>query len=65
MDEVLLWLGRLIGFIGALVCVGAFALRVSGHYTVAGFEIGTLFLGGTAAIVFGSFCLLLRMDRQR
>ena len=65
MDEALLWLGRLAGFIGAIVCAGTFALRFSGQYTVGGFEIGTLFLGGTSGMVFACFCLLLRMDGER
>jgi hypothetical protein len=54
MDEVLLWLGRLMGVVGALVCAVAL-----------GFEIGTLFLGGTAAMVAGCLCLLLRGDSGR
>jgi hypothetical protein len=61
MNDALLGTGRLIGAIGALVCAGALVVRLAGHYTFAGFEIGTLFLGGTAAMVAGCLCLLLRM----
>jgi hypothetical protein len=64
MDEALLWLGRLTGFIGAVVCAAALALRFTGQYTIGGFEIATLFLGGTSAMVFACFCLLLRKDRN-
>jgi hypothetical protein len=65
MDEVLLWLGRLMGVVGALVCAVALVVRLSGQYTFSGFEIGTLFLGGTAAMVAGCLCLLLRGDSGR
>ncbi len=65
MNEALLWLGRLLGFIGAIVCASAFGIRFAGHYVFGGFEIGTLFLGGTATMVAGCLCLLLRMDAPR
>ena len=64
MNEALLWLGRVVGIIGGIVCMLAVVVRVTGHYTYAGFEIGTLFLGGTAAMVAGCLCLLLRMDKR-
>ena len=65
MDEVLLWLGRLLGMIGALVCVAALVNRFSGEYLLGGFQVGTVFLGGTAAMVAGCLCLLLRLDWRR
>jgi hypothetical protein len=61
MNDTLLATGRIAGVVGALVCAGALAVRLTGHYTFAGFEIGTLFLGGIAAMVAGCFCLLLRL----
>jgi len=64
MDGALLWLGRTFGMIGVLVCTIALLVRLSGSYTFAGFAIGTLFLGGTAAMVAGCLCLLLRMDSR-
>ena len=64
MNEALLWLGRIVGVIGVVVCALALVVRLTGHYTYAGFEIGTLFLGGTAAMVAGCLCLLLRMDSR-
>ena len=65
MNDVLLWAGRLAGVIGVVVCALALAVRIGGSYTLAGFEVGTLFLGGTAAMVAGCFCLLLRIDDRR
>ena len=64
MNGALLWLGRTFGVIGGLVCTIALLVRLSGNYKYAGFEIGTLFLGGTAAMVAGCLCLLLRMDSR-
>jgi hypothetical protein len=62
MNDILLWAGRLAGVIGVVTCALALFVRVGGAYTFVGFEVGTLFLGGTAAMVAGCFCLLLRMD---
>ena len=64
MNGALLWLGRTFGVIGVLVCAIALLVRLSGNYKYVGFEIGTLFLGGTAAMVAGCLCLLLRMDSR-
>jgi hypothetical protein len=55
MENVLLWIGRLGGIAGILLCAIAVALRVQGFYVVAGFEVGTLLLGGSAALVMGCF----------
>ncbi len=44
-----------------MVCALAVLVRLVGNYTLGGFEIGTLFLGGIAAMVAGCFCLLLHI----
>ena len=62
MRNALLLLGRLAGAVGVLVCALVVIVRVGGHYTFGGFQVGTLFLGGIAAIVAGCWCLLLRTD---
>ena len=64
MNGLLLWLGRLLGVLGAVVCVAGLAVRVTGQYTFGGIGVGTLFLGGTAVMVAGCLCLLLRMDSR-
>ena len=64
MNAALLWLGRLFGVIGVLVCAIALLVRLSGNYQYGGFEVGTLFLGGSAAMIAGCLCLLLRMDSR-
>ena len=50
---------------GDVGLAGAARLAPEAMPEFPGFEIGTLFLGGTGAIVAGCFCLLLRMDSER
>ena len=59
MHEALLFIGRVAGFGGALVFVAAIALRVSGHFVVGGYQVGTLMFAGTATMILGCLCLLL------
>jgi hypothetical protein len=59
MNDLLLWLGRLAGATGLAVCAAAALLRMTGAYWVAGFQVGTLLLAGTALLIVGCFFLLL------
>lgn len=56
--NILLQLGRSAGVIGVLLCIIGAASRLSGAYWLGGFQVGTLLQAGTAAMVFGCFCLL-------
>ncbi len=58
MIELLLWLGRIAGLGGALVCALALGARLTGEYWIAGLQVGTLLHAGTAAMVFGGLCFL-------
>jgi hypothetical protein len=58
MDNAVLWIGRLGGLVGVFVSVVAVATRMTGSYWLGGFQVGTLFLAGIAAMVFGCFCFL-------
>ena len=42
MGEVLLWVGRLAGLLGVLVCGVAFAARAASVWRVGSFQIGAL-----------------------
>jgi lipid-binding SYLF domain-containing protein len=53
MQTLLLWIGRIGGLLGVLVCAIAILMRLRGVYNFAGFQIGTLLLGGVAAMVVG------------
>jgi len=59
MDNLLLWLGRLAGVAGLLLIAVAVALRLTGVYWLGAFQVGTVLLGGTAALAAGCFALLL------
>jgi hypothetical protein len=56
---MLLWVGRLAGIAGALLCVLAGVVRISGHFWLGNFQLGTLLLAGIAIMVAGCVCLLL------
>lgn len=60
MDRLLRVGGRVIGTAGILMCAAAGALRLSGSYFLAGFQLSTLLQAGTAAIAMGCFLLLCR-----
>jgi hypothetical protein len=59
MNQLLLLLGRVAGLVGLVLIAVAVAVRLTGAYWLGGFQIGTVLLGGTAALVAGCFALLL------
>ena len=64
MNNALLWLGRGAGVIGALVCAVAIVTRVAGNYWLANFQVGTLLVAGSAAMIAGCFCLLWTLTQR-
>jgi hypothetical protein len=50
---VLLWVGRLGGIAGVIICAFAVLSRAAGIYNVAGFQVGTLLLAGASAMLVG------------
>lgn len=66
MKRFLHRLGDASGLLGALVCLTtglARLTRVTGGHWLLGFETGTLFLVGTALMVFGCFVKLHALTR--
>ena len=61
MEALLLWIARLAGFVGVLVCAAAFAGRLSGTWSIGSFQIGTLLQVGMAAMLLGclAYCAKL------
>ena len=53
MEKLLLWIGRLGGIVGAILCAVALVARLRGVYNVAGFQVGTFLLAGVAAMLVG------------
>lgn len=64
MDKGLLTLGTVAGLGGVLLCVVAVAVRLSGSYWLAGMQVGTLLLGGTAAMTAGCLAFLAVLARH-
>ncbi len=64
MEALLLWIGRLAGLAGVLVCAVAVAVRLSGAYWLAGFQAGTLLLAGMAAMLMGCLSLLMLLTSR-
>lgn len=59
METVLLWSGRLAGWVGIIVSLIAIGARLAGVFWIAGLQSGTLLQAGTAAMVFGCLAHLM------
>jgi hypothetical protein len=53
MNVLLLWIGRVAGCGGAFLCAVAAIARISGHYWLGSFQVGTLLLAGMAIMIAG------------
>lgn len=53
MENLLLWVGRLAGLIGVVLCACAFVGRLTGTWSLGGFQIGTMLQVGIAGMVLG------------
>jgi len=58
MQSMLMWLGRVAGIAGTLVCLVGGLVRLSGSYWLGGFQAGTLLPAGTAMMTFACLCFL-------
>lgn len=67
MENLLLWIGRLAGLVGILVCAAAFCARVTGTWTLGSFQVGTLFQAGMAAMILAclAYCANLAERAQK
>jgi len=65
MEAFLLWVGRLGGIAGAIICALAVLVRFLGIYNVAGFQVGTLLLAGIAATSLGCIGYLAAIAERR
>ena len=66
MRTVLLWVARLGGIFGVLLCAMALALRLRGVYNFAGFQTGTLLQAGVAVMLVGCLgYLAVMVERPR
>jgi len=53
MRRLLLWMGRVGGLVGVILCAVAVIVRLRDAYNFHGFQVGTLLLAGMAAALFG------------
>ena len=64
MNGMLLWVGRLVGLLGAGLSVGAIAARVAGSYQLGSFQALTLLDAGTAAMVMGCLAYIASLAER-
>lgn len=65
LQKFLLWVGRLAGLLGVLVCAVAVVARLSGSYQLLGFQVGTVMQAGVAAMVLGCLGYLALLARRK
>lgn len=58
MEQLLIWIGRLAGVAGVVLCAIAVVARLSGAFWLGGFQVGTLLQAGIAAMVIGCLAFL-------
>lgn len=64
MNNLLEWLGNIVAAVGILICLLAGLTRMAGSYYVFGYEALTLFIGGTALMVFACLVKLHQLSRR-
>jgi hypothetical protein len=52
METLLLWLGRVAGLSGLLICALAFGVRLMGAWYLGSVPVATLLQAGMAAMIF-------------
>ena len=66
MRTLLLWMGRVGGVGGVILCAVAIVVRLRGEFNLGGFQVGTLLLGGMAAVLLGCLGYLAFLaERER
>jgi hypothetical protein len=65
MTAATAWAGRILGIVGLVLCAVAVLGRISGHYTLGGFQVGTVLIAGIAALAAACFLLLWSADLTR
>ena len=65
LQKFLLWVGRLAGLLGVLICAAAIVARLGGTFGVMNFQIGTVFQAGVATMVLGCLGYLALLARRK
>jgi hypothetical protein len=64
MEILFVWVGRLAGLGGVVLCAWAVYTRLNGLFFAGGFQIGTLLQAGITAILIGCLCLLIVLTNR-
>ena len=64
METSLLWIGRLAGALGVLLCLIAIGARLTGAFWIAGFQAGTVLQAGMAAMLLGCLAHLVVLTQR-
>jgi hypothetical protein len=64
MDMLLLWVGRLSGIAGVLICGWAIYSRLTGTYYSAGFQTGTLLQAGIVVLLVACVSFLAFLTQR-
>jgi hypothetical protein len=64
MEKSIDTIGNVLGIIGILVCLTAGVVRIAGSYYLLGFEMVTLFIGGTSIMVAACLAKLHSVSLQ-
>ncbi len=65
LEILLLWVGRLAGLLGVLICAVAIVNRLTGTYQLMGFNAGTVLQAGVTAMVLGCLGYLALLARRK
>lgn len=65
LQKFLLWVGRLSGLLGVVVCAVAVVARLSGLHELMGFQSATVMHAGVAAMVLGCLGYLALLARRK
>jgi hypothetical protein len=65
MENLMIWLGRITGIVGALFSAIAVVARLGGNHRLGGFETITLLQAGGIAMTFACLCFLAVISQRR
>jgi hypothetical protein len=65
MSDLLLWIGRLAGLLGVLVCAVAFAARATNVWHLGGFQVSAVLQAGGTFMLLGALAYVAYMAERR
>ena len=65
LQKFLLWVGRLAGLLGVLICAVAILARLGGTFQIMAFQTGTVLQAGVATMVLGCLGYLALLARRK